>query len=194
MLFTHLDLDPGEKIIHEVRRHWYVFLWHIAFSIMLIVLPVLVYLVGLGFLPPTLVSFVTDYFPLTLFIYAIWFLIIWVLLFLQWTNYYLDVWYITERRIIDIQQKGIFHREVSNLRFDKIQDITVEVRGVIATFLKFGDLRVQTASEDSRDFVLKDATRPEEVRKIIFEIHNKSYQVAGHGSGTPGVDSVTSIR
>jgi len=173
MLFTHLDLDPGEKVVHEIRRHWYVFIWHFLFSLVLLFAPLVVYVAGIGFLPEKVTHFVTDYFAITLFAYCLWFLLVWVMLFLEWTNYYLDVWYITERRIIDIQQKGIFHREVSNLRFDKIQDISVEVKGVIATFLKFGDLRVQTASEDSRDFVLHNAARPEEARKIIFEMHNK---------------------
>ncbi len=173
MLFTHLDLDPGEKIVHEARKHWYVFFWPIVLSAFLIVAPLVFYLVVLAFLPIGVVEVVVKYFFLSLFFYSVWFLLIWILFFIQWTNYYLDVWYITERRIIDIEQKGIFHREVSNLRFDKIQDITVEVKGVVATFLKFGDLHVQTASEDSRNFLLKNAARPEETRKIIFEMHNK---------------------
>lgn len=185
MLFTHLDLDPGEKIVHEVRKHWYVFFWHVVFFLVLLIAPALVYLLGLGFLPASWVDLITNYFPLTLFVYSIWFLVIWALLFVQWTNYYLDVWYITPRRIIDIQQKGIFHREVSNLRFDKIQDISVEVRGIMATFLKYGDLRVQTASEDSRDFMIKSAAKPEEARKIIFEMHNKESSMSNAGNVNP---------
>lgn len=175
MLFTHLDLEPGEKVIHEVRKHWYVFMWHLIMSGILMFAPLVLYVVILAFLPNEAVVSVTKYFFLSLFVYALWFLLIWIMLFVQWTNYYLDVWYITEKRIIDIQQKGIFHREVSNLRFDKIQDISVEVRGVTATFLKFGDLRIQTASEDSRDFILENAAHPEEARKIIFEMHNKGH-------------------
>lgn len=177
MLFTHLDLDPQEKIIHEVRRHWYVFVWRILWAVVLIVVPLIAYVLVLAFLPASAFQNVTSYFFLSLFAYAIWFLAVWTMLFLQWTNYYLDVWYITDRRIIDIQQKGIFHREVSNLPFDKIQDITVEVRGIVATFLKFGDLKVQTASENSRDFIIKDAARPEEARKVIFELHNSRQPV-----------------
>lgn len=58
------------------------------------------------------------------------------------------------------------------MTFEKIQDITVEVRGLLATFLNYGDLKVQTASEDSRDFMMKNASRPEIVRQRIFEMHN----------------------
>lgn len=176
MLYTHLDLEKGEEIFFEVRKHWYVFFWYVVVFILLVVLPLIIYFAALALMPIYIRDQILDYFFLELFLYLIWFLFAWLALFLNWTNYYLDVWYITEKRIIDIEQKGIFHREVSNLRFDKIQDITVEVRGVVATFLKFGDLRLQTASENSKDFTMKNASRPEEARKIIFEVHNKVIQ------------------
>lgn len=172
MLFTHLDLEKDEKVVHEVRKHWYIFFWRVIVSVLLLIGPVILYIVTLALLPTEAMKAVTGYFFIGLFAYALWFLVIWVLLFIQWTNYYLDVWYITDKRIVDIQQKGIFHRQVSNLPFDKIQDISVEVRGLAATFLKYGDLRVQTASEYNQDFILKDAAHPEEARKIIFSIHN----------------------
>lgn len=173
MVFSHLELESDEKIIREVRRHWIVLLGHIVLTAVLFISPLILYLVALAFLPDKIVQNITDHFFITLFFYALWVLLLWVILFINWTNYYLDVWYITDKRIIDIEQKGIFHREISNLRFNKIQDITVEVKGVVATFFKFGNLRVQTAAENSRDFMMKNAARPEEARKLIFEMHNR---------------------
>ena len=173
MVFSHLELEPNEKIVYEVRKHWIIFLRHVIFSFIMMILPIAAYILLVTFSPQTISTLVLNYFFPTLFAYALWSLLIWIMLFVQWTNYYLDVWYITNQRIIDIDQKGIFHREISNLRFDRIQDVTVEVRGVIATFLKFGDLRVQTAAEDSKDYVMHTASNPENVRKIIFEMHNK---------------------
>jgi len=180
MLFTKLDLDKDEKIIHEVRKHWFVLLGYLFAAIGLIGAPPIVYIVGIALAPSEISVQIIDHLFLTVFLYSLWVLGVWVMLFLNWTNFYLDVWYITDRRIIDIEQKTIFHREISNLRFDKIQDITVEVRGIIATFLKFGDLRVQTAAENSRDFVMNNASRPDEMRKIIFQAHNsqKGSQIA----------------
>ncbi len=177
MLFSKLNLDPGETIILEVRRHWFIFIWNVLFIIILAVLPAIIFVLLAEFLPATLAPTLEEYFFPVLFIYSIWLLLLWMILFVQWTNYYLDVWYITEKRIIDVDQKGIFHREVSNLRFDKIQDITIEVHGVIATFLRFGHLKVQTASEDSSSFFMKNASRPEEVRRVIFLHHNKEAEV-----------------
>ncbi len=172
MLFTRLDLAPDEKILRTVRKHWIVFFPQIVISVILLIVPPALYAVGITLAPIEAAQHISDYFYVTLFVYAIWALFLWVMFFINWTNYYLDVWYITDKRIIDINQKWIFHREISNLRFDKIQDITVEVRGIVATFLKYGDLRVQTASEDNKDFVMRNAARPDDVRKLIFEMHN----------------------
>ena len=112
------------------------------------------------------------------FLYALWLLVLWISFFIQWTNYYLDVWYITEKRIIDVEQKGIFSRNVSSIRFDKIQDINVEVRGVVATFLNYGNVEVQTASETSGSFIMKNASRPELIRQVVFSQHNKQSERA----------------
>jgi hypothetical protein len=107
-----------------------------------------------------------------LFVYAVWLMALWMSFFIQWTNYYLDVWYVTEKRIIDVEQKRLFHRSVSSLRFDKIQDISIEVRGLIDTFFDIGNIRVQTAAENSADFVMLHAGSPDRVRNLIFRQHN----------------------
>lgn len=166
-----LHLDPGEKILLEVRKHWFVFLSHGAFLAALAVMPLLVVRVLIARVG--LPEFGEDINALAGFAYSIWLLILWISFFVEWTNYYLDVWYVTTKRVIDVEQKGMFHREISNLRFDKVQDVTIEVRGILATFFGFGNVRVQTASENSRDFYMSHAANPEGIRKLIFEQHNK---------------------
>ncbi len=172
MLLSKLNLDPGETIILEIRRHWFIFIGFTIASIFGALLPAVAFTVFEIFLPDQLMKTVNEHISLSIFVYMLWLLLMWLIFFIQWTNYYLDVWYITEKRIIDVNQKGMFHREVSNLRFDKIQDISIEVKGVLATFLNFGDLKVQTAAEDSSEFTMKTANAPERVRQIIFSRHN----------------------
>lgn len=185
MLAARLNLDPGETIIHEVRRHWFIFLTRTIAIFFAAAAPAVVYVVAFGVLPDQFAVLLTRYPAETVFLYSLWLLLAWVFFFVQWTNYYLDVWYITEKRIIDVDQKGLFHREVSNLRFDKIQDISVEVKGIIPTFLNFGDLRVQTAAEDSANFFMPHATHPDDVRKIIFSRHNVEAEKMHHEKDGP---------
>lgn len=173
MLVSKLSLDNGEKIIFEVRRHWFVF-WTKNLGLILGALaPMIIWTAASDFLPAKIMRLFENYAAAVIFLHFLWLLLFWVWFFVRWTNYYLDVWYVTEKRIIDVEQKSLFHREVSNLRFDKIQDISIEVRGVIATFLNFGDIRVQTAAEDSHGFQIKSVSRPEELRKVIFTHHNR---------------------
>lgn len=167
-----LNLDQRETIILEVRKHWFVFVWYVAMFKLAVIVPLVVYFIAYVYVSDSAKILFKAYSAHVIFFYAIWLLLVWVLFAIQWTNYYLDVWYVTEKRIIDVEQKGIFHREISNLRFDKIQDISIEVRGFIATMLNFGDIRVQTAGEDSSDFFMSSARDPERVRKIIFSQHN----------------------
>lgn len=173
MLVSKLNLEPGETVIFEARKHWFVFLLSSAVLVLGALAPLILFIIFSSFFAADPANLSGRASALLVFFYLIWLLVFWVLFFIKWTNYFLDVWFITEKRIIDVDQKGLFHREVSNLRFDKIQDVTIEVRGIIPTFLNFGDLKVQTAAEDSSSFFMKNANRPEEVRKIIFARHNK---------------------
>jgi uncharacterized membrane protein YdbT with pleckstrin-like domain len=70
-------------------------------------------------------------------------------------------------------QKQFFDREISNLNFDKIQDITVDIHGLVPTMLNFGNVEVQTASEDKGDFIMRAVRDPDNVRKVIFDRHNR---------------------
>lgn len=45
--------------------------------------------------------------------------------------------------------------------------------------LDFGDIRVQTASEDNLEFVLNTVRHPENVRKVIFERQNRINERSG---------------
>lgn len=92
---------------------------------------------------------------------------------MEWTDYYLDVWILTDKRLIDVEQRGLFHRKVSSLDLRNIQDIKIETKGLIATFLKFGDIHVQTAGAD-REFVIREAYNPELVKRQLTE----AYQLA----------------
>jgi uncharacterized membrane protein YdbT with pleckstrin-like domain len=174
MSYENLHLDPEEKVILEVRKHWIVFAGIAVGLLSTALLPLGVFVLIKIFVPSVLVfDLPGNDSAFYIFLYILWILTMWILFFVDWTKYYLDVWYVTEKRIIAVDQKNIFNREISNLRFDKIQDVTIGVRGFIPTMLDFGDVRVQTASEDNLEFVLNVVRHPENVKKVIFERQNK---------------------
>ena len=60
----------------------------------------------------------------------------------------------------------MFNREISNIRLENIQDVSVETNGIIATMFKFGDISLETAGEKD-NFYLKSASNAENIKKII---------------------------
>jgi len=174
MNYSGLHLDPDEHVILEVRRHWIVFAGYALSLLFAGILPLAMFVVLRIFAPQAMAGItVPGNTPaLVLFFYCLWLLFLWSAFFLQWTKYYLDVWYVTEKRIIDVSQKRIFDREITNLRFDKIQDVTINVQGLVPTMLGFGNIKVETAGEDKDEFVMNAVANPDHVRQVIFSQHN----------------------
>jgi len=174
MSYEALHLDQGENVILEVRKHWIVFAGQAIGLLFTAFLPFILYTVFKIFTPKILeLNIVSNPHALFLFGYSLWLLALWLSFYINWTKYYLDVWYVTQKRIIAVDQRHIFDRGISNLRFDKIQDVTIDVKGFLPTLLNFGDIKVQTAGEDNYEFTMTVVRRPEEVRRVIFNQHNE---------------------
>lgn len=158
-------LDTDEHIIATIRRHWFVMIKVTFGSVLIAVLPLLAWMTfGYFDVLPEL-SLRTE--EIMLFFYVVFLVFVWMFYFLEWTDYYLDVWLLTNKRVIDIEQKGLFRRDIISLQHDRIQDVSVITHGVIATLLGFGKIHVQTAGE-RRKIILKDAPNPEEVKRLIM--------------------------
>lgn len=169
-----LKLGDEEFVQIEMRKHWFILLAELAAYIVLYFVPFIIWMLISGYEVPisateTLnVSLSPAY---GMFIAAAWTLVIWMRLVGIWTDYYLDIWIVTNKRIIDLEQKGLFHRKSSVFRIERIQDITVETRGIIATLLNFGNLHVQTAGE-AHEFSMNGIANPRSVREIILKQHD----------------------
>jgi uncharacterized membrane protein YdbT with pleckstrin-like domain len=160
-----------EEILLVVHRHWFDIL-----SQFFIILAMLLLLFGsLTFASPILASFNGNLSPgLFLFMAQVFFIFIWLFFFIIWIDYYFDVWIVTNERIVNIEQLGLFSRDVSELELENVQDITVEVLGIIPTFLNYGDLYVQTAAEKER-FIFKHVPDPYSIKDLVMNLQ-KSYE------------------
>jgi energy-coupling factor transporter transmembrane protein EcfT len=160
-----IEIHPDERVILEIRRHWFVLFSQTIFLAILIFIPI-----ALIFFPTVGARIWSSsiLLSITIFVFGFWFLLVWILFFIFWTDYYLDVWVLTSRRIIDIEQHQLFHREVSEFRLDRIQDITIDVRGILPTLLHFGDIHVETAGETQK-FIIKIVPHPDKIKDAIFK-------------------------
>ncbi len=110
MNYEQLHLEPGEHVILEVRKHWIVFAGNAVALLFSGFLPLIVFTLVEILVPNVLnvISLPGNVAGLFVFFYSLWLLFLWVSFFVAWTKYYLDVWYVTEKRIIAIDQKHLF--------------------------------------------------------------------------------------
>lgn len=155
-----ITLYPQEKIIRIVHRHWIVVAGKMTTIALLFLIPLFASLFS-SILPDN--AFFT---PFLLYGISIYTLILAVFAFSLWVDYYLDIWIITNQRIIDIEQKGIFAREISEFMLERVQDVTIEQHSFIEMTLKYGTIRIHTAGEKS--FTAHDLPNVEEIKNIII--------------------------
>lgn len=175
------NMREGEKIVLVVRKHWFVLFRELLLIVFLFLIPFFFFpffiaLVAQGAELPAVSSAIGFFFA------SVWTLILWNVLFARWTDYYYDVWIVTSQRVIDIEQKGLFHRDVATLfNLNLVQDVTTVLTGFFGNILGFGKLQVQTAA--SRDeFVMYDIADPVAVEHAIREAQRKYYPPPGHGT------------
>ncbi|MFZ2188499.1 MAG: PH domain-containing protein [Candidatus Moraniibacteriota bacterium] len=161
----------NEAILLVVHRHWFDILIQFLIIFMMAIL-----LIGSIFFAPIFLPGFEEAFGMGLFYFLqnSFFAFTWMLFFIIWIDYYFDVWIVTNERIVNIEQKGLFSRGVSELELENIQDITVEVKGIIPTFLNYGNLYVQTAAEKER-FVFRNVPDPYAIKDLVMSLQ-KSYE------------------
>lgn len=163
------ELEPGEQVVRTARKHWFLFLMTLLPYAILAAFPFA--LPGL----PALSSDAAPYAslldvsrPLVRAAFGIWLLAVWTGAFSAFTRYYLNLWVLTDRRIVEITQRGYFNREVSSLLLSRVQDVTTEVEGVLSSLLGIGDIVVQSAGAVDK-FRMRGIPRPEQMRDIIMK-------------------------
>jgi uncharacterized membrane protein YdbT with pleckstrin-like domain len=160
-----ITIHPDEKVLAIKRKFWLPIALEGAGLFLLTFAPFFLLLIT-NFLPQSTQNIVNQFDLHYLFFATAWLLVIWVVFFILWTDYYLDIFIVTDHRLIDIEQIGLFGRDVAELRLERIQDIKVEIIGFLPTILRFGNLHVQSAGE-GEEIVVKNILHPETVKDLI---------------------------
>lgn len=196
--YTSLNF-PGkheeERIVMFFRRHPFsLIIGYISLGILFIGLCIglliLLYIFGVQNVPfwRTLVDFMI----------VLSMLIVFHNFFVMWVHYYLDVYIVTDERIVLINQLDFFHRKVSEAEVENIQDVEIEVKGLFATLIGFGDIRVTTASADQDLIIFDNIGDPYRVKDIILDVaddtprkryYGKRYEKDTFGSNSESHDS-----
>ncbi|MDR3125775.1 MAG: PH domain-containing protein [Candidatus Nomurabacteria bacterium] len=97
-----------------------------------------------------------------------------IVFFYHWIGWYFTIYILTNQRIRQNVQKGLFKRSVVDVGVDKIQSAFVEVSGVAGSMLGFGTVILHT---QAGDLVISKVSRADEVyAKLQDEIGKVEYQ------------------
>lgn len=166
MQISHLIKQKSyEKIEFVLRRHWLTFIPYIIQFLVLSVIPLVVGAMALNLYPDLFADSV--WFAIGVVLGSIYYLSLILFFFAHFIDFYLDVWIVTNDRIIDMEQFGLFSRTISEVDLFQIQDVTTDVHGPLATLFNYGDVQVKTASLNN-EIVFRAVHRPNKIRESLI--------------------------
>lgn len=164
-----------EQVIAVYHRHWFDILSHLFLPVFLtLILATAAFSVPAS-VPEILGGEIRDF---VAFLANSLLLFLWLYLFLVWIDVYFDVWIVTNERIVNVEQKDLFTRRISELRFPRVQDVTSEVNGVIPSILNYGDVYIQTAGEQAR-FIFHNVPDPVAIKDLVMGLAQRKRHELG---------------
>ena len=102
-------------------------------------------------------------------ILALWGVLIFAIAFYSYAE---SILVITNQRLFNIEQRGLFTRKISELDHRNIQDITSDSEGLAKTMLHFGDLTIRTAGASAgTEMIVRNIPDPYDIQQLITRIY-----------------------
>ncbi len=129
--------DKDEETILFLRRH---IITNVGWMLLIL---------GLILVPPLAFSFFSfSVVPLNFRIMGVigWYLLTFAFAFERFLTWFFNIYIVTDERIIDINFVNILLKDVSEMKIDRIQDISSKTEGFVRSFFRYGDVFIQTAA------------------------------------------------
>jgi len=160
--------DKNEPVFIFLRRYYLAFLPFLAIIlVMLIISFSMFYLTLFSLRHNPDVSSVIYNWAVTGSGFFVLFSIVFTVI--AWFDFYFDIHIVTDRRVVDINQNKLFHREISELNLEDIEDVSVNYIGILKTIFNYGDIEIQTAGVRN-NFHFPDIANPRDVASVISDL------------------------
>ncbi len=159
------DLEPNETVFLFLRRHFATNVPWIVEGIFLIVAPLIVgALVNILNLNLAIVSG-----NLLLFVILFYYLLVIEFFFLNFLNWFYNISLVTNEKVVDIDFKILFSKNVASTKIVQIEDVSLNEVGLIRAVFDYGDVIVQTAGT-AEFFEFLAVPHPEQVVHVIGDL------------------------
>ena len=164
--------DPDEEVIFFLRKHWFLFLVVFLIVFGMLIVPTIFVVISIKAYPEFFTGSVVN---LLVIFASMYLLFLCGASLISFINLYFDIVILTNKRIIDINQKGLFHRVIDELDLLHIEDASAHVRGIFGTFFDYGNVEIQTAGA-ARNFIFQGIPHPRQVSRQILNQYKKSLE------------------
>lgn len=158
-----------EKVLMVARRHWTVYL-------PAVIVALFIYIIATGFFASLgnidVIANNEVLKAIGVVFFSLFLLFATLFVYINWMVNYLNIQIVTDEHIVDIDQMGVFSRKISELTLDDIQDVSATKKGIVQSFLNYGDICIQTAGERP-NFNFEKVPDPHELARKIMEIRSK---------------------
>lgn len=177
-----MSLFHHEHMILKVRRHPLTLFLQVMIFFALLALPSLLALGAQLIEYPWEGNEAVDY--IGNIIGSLYYLYIFLFILYAFFDYFLDVWIVTEKYIINIEQRALFFRTIAKQEIIRIQDVTSELRGIIPTIFNYGDVHIQTAGAHER-IIFRKVPNPNGVVSTILKALEEQQKRMGNFASSP---------
>lgn len=126
------NMRPWEEVLKVVKRHWIVFVLIWLYFFMWVFMSILVYYL-FGFWVWWNLINITIWLFFSLFLY------------IEWLNHELDMYVVTNNRIIWIEQIAFLNRQVTETNLWQVQEVNSKASWLLSNILNYWVLSIQTA-------------------------------------------------
>lgn len=151
-----------------VRRHPITFVPYILFFIILLAAPIGLYWLLIN---SSLNSYLQNEggYALAILGASVYYLSCYLFFYTHLATFHLDLWIITNDRLLDMEQKTLFSRVITEIDLYQIQDATSEVSGFFPSIFNYGNIHLQTAGAMNK-ILFKNVANPNKLREAILDL------------------------
>lgn len=126
------NMRPWEKVVKVIMRHWIVFISLWMQFLWWIIISIIIYEILWNNINSNLIN-----------------ILIWlcysIFLYIEWVNHELDMYVITNYRIIWIEQLSFLNRTVSECDLWQVQEVNSKTAWILANIFNYWTISIQTA-------------------------------------------------
>lgn len=111
-------------------------------------------------------------------IFSLWYLGLSLFAFQKSLLWFYNIYIVTDERIIDVDFFGLLYKNINVTQIRKVEDVNYSQIGLLSSIFNFGDVVIQTASEQLSDdlrkeqsaFTFQAISRPDRVARVVMQL------------------------